>query len=387
MSRALVCRYPLFKLLSPGQIDAWLAQAQEVAFATGELIFQEGTPGAWTYLVLDGRVRIVRQSGQREVSLGVLQSGDLFGEYALLPPGLNTATCRSAAPSRLLRLPLAPAREAAQEMGPVWTNLKNWLRLHTLLHFSRGRAFLGFMSAGSGLKLHDRLRPASFPAGQTIQAGALSADRWFVIEEGRVGLPGGELGPGETFGERALAGWGGVPAAVALTAVRCQVLSRQDFDPRAPAPGLPASLVLQSYEARGPARPATHVWVPQLGPADCGLAALAMVGGRLGAKVGVEELRARLAPGPRGLSLQQLERLAAALGWGPQAVWVSADRLGQVCPPAIAHLEGGHYVVVHELGPAGVVVGDPAAGVVTWGLEFFARCYSGSMLLFDPPRP
>ena len=68
-------------------------------------IFQENTPGAWVYLVVSGRVRIVRQLGAREITLGMLQPGDLFGEYALLPPGHNTATCRSAAPSRLLRLP------------------------------------------------------------------------------------------------------------------------------------------------------------------------------------------------------------------------------------------------------------------------------------------
>src|SRR5204863_4750801 len=104
------------------------------------------------------------------------QPGDLFGEYALLPPGRNTATCRTAAPSRLLRLPLAPLRTALQAHKPVWKNLKNWLRLHTLLHFCRERAFLGFMSAESGLKLLDRLKPATFPEGQTIQANGLAED-------------------------------------------------------------------------------------------------------------------------------------------------------------------------------------------------------------------
>ena len=57
---------------------------------------------------------------------------------------------------------------------PVWRNLKNWLRLPTVLHFCRERAFLGFMSAESGLKLLDRLKPASFPAGQTIEGRAAS---------------------------------------------------------------------------------------------------------------------------------------------------------------------------------------------------------------------
>src|SRR5262249_19586141 len=157
---------------------------------------------------------IVRQSGRRELSLGMLLPGDVFGEYALLPPGNNTATCRTAAPSRLLRLPLVPLRGALQEQPPVLRNLKNWLRLHTLLHFRRGRTFRGFLSAESGLKLHDRLKPAAFPAGQTIQANGLAADCWYLIDRGTVGWAGEELGPGESFGERGLAGSGDLPAAV-----------------------------------------------------------------------------------------------------------------------------------------------------------------------------
>jgi ABC-type bacteriocin/lantibiotic exporter with double-glycine peptidase domain len=66
-------------------------------------------------------------------------------------------------------------------------------------------------------------------------------------------------------------------------------------------------------------------------------------------------------------------------------VRVSVDRLGQVSLPAVAHLADGHYVVLHELGAGGVVVGDPATGVVTWNREHLTRRYSGALLLFDPP--
>ena len=166
MTGKLLARYPLLRLLSPRQLDDWLAAGQEIDCPAGFALFQENTPGAWVHLVRAGRVRILRRSGRRELSLGMLLPGDLFGEDALLPPGSNTATCRTAAPSRLLRLPLAPLRGALQGLPPVWKNLKNWLRLHTLLHFRRERTFLGFMSGESALRLHDRLRPADFPAGR-----------------------------------------------------------------------------------------------------------------------------------------------------------------------------------------------------------------------------
>src|SRR5262249_1938008 len=65
-------RYPLFRLVSPRQLDDWVAAGQEFTCATGETIFQENTPGAWVYLVRQGRVRILRESGRRELTLGML---------------------------------------------------------------------------------------------------------------------------------------------------------------------------------------------------------------------------------------------------------------------------------------------------------------------------
>jgi ABC-type bacteriocin/lantibiotic exporter with double-glycine peptidase domain len=85
------------------------------------------------------------------------------------------------------------------------------------------------------------------------------------------------------------------------------------------------------------------------------------------------------------LSLQQLRELAREIGLRCQAVRVSADRLGQVNLPAVAHLSGGHYVVLHEMGETGVVIGDPASGIVTWNMAFLSRSYTGSLLLFDWP--
>jgi CRP-like cAMP-binding protein len=389
MTEKLLTRYPLFRLLSPRQLDDWLAAGQEIDCPAGFTLLQENTPGAWVHLLREGRVRVLRHSGRREVSLGVLLPGDVFGEYALLPPGNNTATCRTAAPARLVRLPLAPLRAALEGLPPVWKNLKNWLRLHTLLHFRRERTFLGFMSAESGLKLHDRMRPATFPAGQTIQANGLAAECWYLIEHGTVRLraasepesAGVELGPGEAFGERALLGSGDLPVAVALSDVRCQVLVRHAFDSSA----LARSNVAQSYEPRLPGRPEAHAWVPQVEKSDCGLAALAMVALRRGARVSVAELRRRVTPGPDGLTLQQLRQVAAEVGLPCQSARVAVERLDQVSLPVIAHLSGGHYVVLHELAPGGVVVGDPATGIVTWNAEHLRRSYSGALLLFDPP--
>jgi CRP-like cAMP-binding protein len=123
MPRRLLKRYPLFALLGSNRLDAWLAVGQDVTAATGETLLQAGTEGVCVYLLLEGQVRVVRPSANSgEVSVGKLGPGDLFGEYALLPPGRNTATCRTAEPSRLLRLPLAAVAPYFAGHPQVWPN-------------------------------------------------------------------------------------------------------------------------------------------------------------------------------------------------------------------------------------------------------------------------
>src|SRR5262245_25397495 len=99
MAGAQLTRYPLFGLLSRQQLDDWLAAGQEADYAAGEATFQENSPGAWVYLVRAGWVRILRRSGPREITLGTLLPGDVFGEYALLRPG-----CRPNSAPEPLRL-------------------------------------------------------------------------------------------------------------------------------------------------------------------------------------------------------------------------------------------------------------------------------------------
>jgi ABC-type bacteriocin/lantibiotic exporter with double-glycine peptidase domain len=102
--------------------------------------------------------------------------------------------------------------------------------------------------------------------------------------------------------------------------------------------------------------------------------------------VSVEELRSQAVPGPDGLSLQQLRKLATENGLSCRPVRVSADRLGEVSLPAVAHLSNGHYVVIHDLGESVAIVGDPETGIVKWSVKLLAQCYSGALLLFDLPQ-
>src|SRR5262249_48909505 len=121
-------RYPLLAALGSGRLGPWLASARPVAVEMGEMLFQAGTPGEHLYLVEEGRVRVLREGKKgREIGLGAYGPRDLFGEYALLPPGKNTATCRASSAGRLVRFPLGPLRDAVAARPGLRGRLKAWL--------------------------------------------------------------------------------------------------------------------------------------------------------------------------------------------------------------------------------------------------------------------
>lgn len=378
-------RYPLFGLLTVRQLEACLAAAMEKSYPTGKTIFQEGTRASWACLVLNGRVRVVRATPSgREALLGKYQPGELFGEYGLLPPHHNMASCRAASDTRLLRLPLDVLRQNIDV--DLWGNLKSWLRLHGMIAYLRGRAYLGFMSATTALTHFDKLETVRYPAGHSIQAAGLNADRWFYIDNGEVTLElsGGEeqlsstLTAGDCFGETALRGYTNLPHVVARTEVVCRFLTAESFAPGSHSRTAPSLQTLLPTLARNWR---LQVWVGQREEADCGLACLAMIARLLRRETVLEDLRGNVQLGTEGLSLLELEHLAATLGLCAQAVRVDPQRLAEVQLPAIAHQKNGHYVVLFDRESTGLTIGDPASGIATAGEAVFAASWSGNLLL------
>ncbi len=388
MLAAVLRRYPLFALLGTARLEAWAAAGQELDFNCGETIIQEGTPGVWAYLVLHGYIRAVRTAG-REIPLGSFGPGEVFGEYALLAPGNNLATCRPIVDSRVLRLPLSYLHAQLQSLPQVTERLKNWLRLHALVSYLRGQCFLGFMTAPSGLKWLDRLRETSFEPSQAIQADGLADDCWFYLADGEVdlhqsaatdGADAQRINSGDCFGEAGLLGTGRPLLAVAHTQAKCHYLTRSDFESRANSSteSFQQTIILTPVSGRLP-------WIGQQGDADCGLAALAMAARYLGAEIELERLRAEVSLSSRGMSLGDLKRVAADRGFPAYAVRIVSSQYVQITPPAVVHYCNGHYVTLYEYGIAGVVVGDPATGVIRMSRQSFHQASSGCLLLLRPP--
>lgn len=61
-------------------------------FAAGTVLFRDGEPADFAYLLQSGRVRLFKQLGAMERSLRVVRAGDLFGESALKPGAVRRTT-------------------------------------------------------------------------------------------------------------------------------------------------------------------------------------------------------------------------------------------------------------------------------------------------------
>lgn len=92
----LLASLPLFADLRPDQRAALAGRLVRRSATRGQLIFDEGDPGDTVYLILDGKIKIVRTTADgRENLLAVLGPGEVFGELSLFDPGPRTASARA----------------------------------------------------------------------------------------------------------------------------------------------------------------------------------------------------------------------------------------------------------------------------------------------------
>jgi len=98
-------RVALFSGMTLEQIRVLTSHLEEEHFLSGEVIFYEGEFSQELYILVSGRVRIVKDSGgPHERTLVLLTPGDLFGEMAIFESAPRSATAVTEEEAELLAL-------------------------------------------------------------------------------------------------------------------------------------------------------------------------------------------------------------------------------------------------------------------------------------------
>lgn len=74
------------------QMDADFLSRFSRTFTPGEIVFSEYEPGNTFYFIQSGNVRLIKNAGQNERTLDVLQQSEMFGEMAILDKSPRTAS-------------------------------------------------------------------------------------------------------------------------------------------------------------------------------------------------------------------------------------------------------------------------------------------------------
>jgi len=159
----------LFEQLTGEQLGALLAASTELRFAEGDVMWHEGEPAVYWWVLLEGRIELVRRVLHREsaVAAVVERPGDWMGGFrAWSDTAGYFTTGRAASAGRVLRVPVAALLELVAQAFPLGLHLIDGIfqRVRDVEATSRQRealVALGQLAAGLA---HELNNPASAAA-------------------------------------------------------------------------------------------------------------------------------------------------------------------------------------------------------------------------------
>jgi len=96
---------PMFASVSTEALESIASLLIERSFPKHKTIVEEGAPGDYMYIIVEGRVKVTKLSGDgREKILELLDVGDFFGEMSLFDEAPRSASVKGLSDVRILAL-------------------------------------------------------------------------------------------------------------------------------------------------------------------------------------------------------------------------------------------------------------------------------------------
>ena len=182
----------LFVDLSDEELGQLYAMSRTVSFNSGELLFEEGSPGDALYVILDGELEVTRRQGPQDVVLAVRRTGEFIGEMSLLDQAPRSASVRALRESHLLEISQAAfqtllSRSASASSKILRTVTFRLRSTESMLVQNEKMAALGTLAAGLAHELNNPA--AAIQRGAAQLRDALSEWQRMAIELGAISDP------------------------------------------------------------------------------------------------------------------------------------------------------------------------------------------------------
>jgi CRP-like cAMP-binding protein len=211
--RAPPKKVPLFDDLSQ---DAFVELVNKLSYhrhVPGQLIIREGDPGRSFFVIVEGKVRIYKQAGDKELTLAHLGEGAFFGEMALLSGAPRTANVVAQEETELLEVTDLVLRDLAAKHPQVIQSLKNFYRQRLLNNVMAISPLFRDFDPGERKAIVEKFKLRQAAAGDVLISEGKNSDGLYVVMHGAVNVaakkgdkPVGlaRLKEGEIFGEMSL---------------------------------------------------------------------------------------------------------------------------------------------------------------------------------------
>jgi CRP-like cAMP-binding protein len=119
---------PPFNALSPQDRRRLVERFSHQVIAPATVVIQEGTLPSFLYLIKSGRAEVFIQEGGKEIIVGHLAAGDIFGEISLLLGRNHTASVRTVSRTDLLMASRGDVEEILGAYPQIRQTLKEYGR-------------------------------------------------------------------------------------------------------------------------------------------------------------------------------------------------------------------------------------------------------------------
>jgi CRP-like cAMP-binding protein len=122
---------PLFRGVAPEQLRLILSDSQVRDYARRSVLFLQDDPALYFYVVIDGWVKLYRESQEgQETVIALFTSGESFAEAASFADGRYPVCAEVVETSRLLKIPAKPFKSRLEELPSVAINMLGSMSLH-----------------------------------------------------------------------------------------------------------------------------------------------------------------------------------------------------------------------------------------------------------------